>query len=380
MNLAALVDLGVPKDLLATELSTLGLQGYSLHFNPDSRKGIHGTRSEVELASEHGHRSYSDIVRLIEASALSPTVKKRALAIFAVIARAEAKVHNHALDEVRFHEVGAVDSIIDIVGAAICLEYLKPDVVFSSTVELGGGFVKTQHGLLPVPAPATSEILSGVPVRSGLVPFETTTPTGAAILSACVDRFTDDKRFTIVRTGYGVGRRDAEIPNLLRVFLGEETPSPSAQEMQRFTCPPVTDCVLECNLDDMSPEVTGYLFDRLLAYGASDVYCTPIVMKKSRPAMKLSVLCSTEAEARIVDLLLRETTTFGLRRFAVEKTTLEREERTVSTSLGQVRMKIAFFDGRPIKSKPEFEDCRRIAEERKMPLREVYDTILREAR
>jgi uncharacterized protein (TIGR00299 family) protein len=404
MNLAALVELGVPKDLLVTELGKLGLQGYSLHFTPDSRKGIQGTRVDVELAHEndhdqirthghergdarersgehvHGHRFYSDIVSLVEASALSPAVKKRALAILAVIGKAESKVHNRPLDEVHFHEVGAVDSIVDIVGAAICLEYLNPDRVLSSTVELGGGFVETQHGLLPVPAPATAEILTGVPVRSGIVPFETTTPTGAAILSACVDRFTDDKRFTIVRTGYGVGHRDTEIPNLLRVFLGEETPSPSAQETSQPAWTAVTDRVLECNLDDMSPEVTGYLFDKLLACGASDVYCTPILMKKNRPAVKLSVLCPTEAEGRIADVLLRETTTFGLRRFVVEKTALKREERTVATSLGEVRMKCAFLDGRPVKSKPEFEDCRRIAEERKMPLREVYETILREAK
>jgi len=267
--------------------------------------------------------------------------------------------------------VGAVDSIVDIVGAAICLDWLKPDLILASTVELGGGFVKTQHGLLPVPAPATAEILSGVPVKSGAVPFETTTPTGAAILSACVDRFTDDKRFTVGKTAYGVGHRDTEIPNLLRVFLGEAASAAEA---------PATGRVLECNLDDMSSEITGYLFDLLLAAGASDVYCTPIFMKKNRPAVKVSVLCASEAEPRIADVLLRETTTFGLRRFSVEKTSLDREVRTVATSLGEVRLKSAFLDGRLLKSKPEYEDCRRIAEERRMPLREVYQTVLRETR
>jgi len=400
MNLAALVDLGVPKDLVTEELGNLGLRGYSLHFTPDSRKGIHGIRADVELAAErdrdrkhghahgnghggsdaHEHRSYADVVGLIEASSLSPEVKRRARSIFAAIAEAEAKVHACPLPDVHFHEVGAVDSIVDIVGAAICLDYLKPDVILSSTVELGGGFVKTQHGILPVPAPATVEILRGIPVTSGAAPFETTTPTGAAILRASVDRFTDDKRFTIAGTGYGVGHRDAEIPNLLRVFRGEETPSLAEQRTSGLPDVQTADRMLECNLDDMSPEITGFLFDRLLACGAADVYCTPITMKKNRPAVMLSVLCSAATEAVIAELLLRETTSFGLRRFSVEKTSLERSQRTVSTSLGEVRVKIAYLDGRPVKSKLEYEDCRRIAEEHQLPLREVYDIILRETR
>lgn len=400
MNLAALVDLGVPKEHLEAELLKLGLKGYSLRFVPDSRKSIHGTRADVELEAEHGHehghahdhahdhshehRSYAAIVRLIEESGLSAAVKKRAQDIFRVLARAEAKVHGRPIEDVHFHEVGAVDSIVDIVGAAICLDWLKPDLVMASTVELGGGFVKTQHGLMPVPAPATAEILSGVPVRSGAVPFETTTPTGAAILAACVERFTDDKRFTVVKTAYGVGHRDTEIPNLLRVFLGEETasvPAPGAgTAVETAADAAEVGRVLECNLDDMNSEITGYLFDRLFSVGASDVYCTPILMKKNRPAVKVSVLCPAKAEAQIADVLLRETTTFGLRRFTVEKTSLERRVRMVSTSLGEVRLKNAFLDGKPLKSKPEFEDCRRIAEERGIPLREVYETVLRETR
>ncbi len=411
MNLGAMIDLGVPREHLAAELSKLGLSGWSLRFSQDSRNGIHGTRADVELTdveaggqeadpsvapaqptgahakpvaashahgpahshphdAAHGHRAFSDIVRIIESSALSPGAKEKSLAIFGVLANAEAKIHGVPVDRVEFHEVGAVDSIVDIVGAAICLEFLKPDRVLCSTVELGGGWVKTAHGPLPVPAPATAEILSGVPVKSGAAEHEMTTPTGAAILAACADCFTDNKLFTIKKVGYGVGHRDMGVPNLLRVFLAEASGRSERAE----------DCVLECNLDDMSPELYGHVSELLFAAGAADVWFTPIVMKKSRPAVTLSVLCTGETEPRLAEIILRETTTFGLRRLSVGKTALEREIRTVRTSLGELRVKSAFMDGKRIKMKPEYEDCRRIAEEKGMTLREVYDTVQKEIR
>jgi uncharacterized protein (TIGR00299 family) protein len=385
MNLGAMIDLGVPQELLAAELSKLGLSGWSLRFTPDSRNGIHGTRADVELAdaahahgpahahshgAAHGRRAFSDIARIIESSALSPGVKKKSLAIFGVLANAEAKIHGVPVDRVEFHEVGAVDSIVDIVGAAICLECLKPDRVLCSTVELGGGWVQTAHGRLPVPAPATAEILSGVPVKSGTAGHEMTTPTGAAILAACADCFTDNKLFKIKKVGYGVGHREMEVPNLLRVFLAEAGGRAEGAE----------DRVLECNLDDMSPELYGHVLRLLFDSGAADVWFTPIVMKKSRPAVTLSVLCAAEAEPRLAEIMLRETTTFGLRRLSVGKTALEREISTVRTSLGELRVKSAFMDGKRIKMKPEYEDCRRIAEEKGMTLRDVYDTVQKEIR
>jgi len=244
---------------------------------------------------------------------------------------------------------------------------VKPDRIFSSTVELGGGFVKSQHGMLPVPAPATALLLAGVPVKTGAVPFEMTTPTGAAILAASVEAFTDRTHFTIRKVAHGIGHRDTEIPNLLRVFLGEAPERPQAEA-----------CLLECNIDDMSPELHGHLFELLFSAGASDVWFSPIVMKKSRSAVTLSVLCSAEVEHDLRELILFETTTFGLRRITVQKTALDRETRTVATSLGDVRVKVALRDGKRIKAKPEYEDCRRIAMERKMPLREVLGAVLRE--
>jgi pyridinium-3,5-bisthiocarboxylic acid mononucleotide nickel chelatase len=405
MNLAALVDLGVPEDFLRSELGKLGLGGWRLRFAPDSKMGIHGTRADVDLlfepaaakagaaaqsarpgglgvasprAAAHAHRAYRDIKAMISGSALGAGAKERALAIFARLAEAEAKVHRAEVEEVGFHEVGAVDSIVDIVGAAICLDYLAPDKVLCSSVELGGGFVKCQHGLLPVPAPAVAELLRGVPVRTGAVRMETTTPTGAAILAASVDEYGDEKRFRITRTAYGVGHRDSDIPNLLRVHLGERDRSGAASD-GAAPLPPLEPAVLvECNVDDMSPELHGYLIERLLGAGAVDAWLTPIVMKKSRAAVTLSALCPPEAEAAVTQIFFRETTTFGVRRSEVSKRPMRRELRSVRTGLGEVGIKTAYLGGEAVKSKLEYEDVRRIAEERGMTLRDVEAAIRKE--
>jgi hypothetical protein len=424
MHLGAMVDLGVPPEHLETELRKLGLAGWRLQFTRDSRKGIGGTRCDVLLDDNpaghpvghggdvaaapegqvaapaysasstftpvartpapiipghepHEHRNHRDIVAMIERSSLADATKRRALAIFARIAEAEAKIHGMPVAEVGFHEVGAVDSIVDIVGAAIALEWLKPDRVLVSTIELGGGFVWCAHGKLPVPAPATADLLRGAPVRLGTVPFEATTPTGAAILVASADGFTDKTDFTIERIGYGIGHKDGPIPNMLRVFFGTTKPSEaSAKESAR--APRHMAVVLECNLDDMTGETAGYVLEKLLAAGASDAWITPIVMKKSRPAMTLSVLCPPEKEAALTEMLLRETTTFGLRRREVGKLALERTFEEVATTLGAVRVKTAWLDGRRLKSKPEHDDLRHLAEQHALPLREVERLVLAE--
>ncbi len=403
MHLGAMVDLGVPADYLEQELNKLGLTGWKLQFTRDARKGIGGTRADVILADgshltapaaqphshphphqpghdshPHTHRAHRDIVAMIEKSSITPTAKRRALAIFASVAQAEAKIHGMSVDDVAFHEVGAVDSIIDIVGAAIALDWLKPDRIYVSTVELGGGFVKCAHGRLPVPAPATAEILRGAPVRAGTVPFEATTPTGAAILMASADGFTNTMDFSIERVGYGIGHKDGPIPNLLRVFLATRTTAASAAPATPTTNRQGTAIVLECNLDDTTGETTGYVFERLLAAGASDVWITPIIMKKSRPALTLSALCEPEHEAAIVEIFLRETTTLGLRRREVGKIMLERTVEEIATPLGPVRVKTGWLDGRALKSKPEHDDLRRIATERGLPLREVEQTLIAE--
>ncbi|GAB1454748.1 MAG: nickel pincer cofactor biosynthesis protein LarC [Spirochaetia bacterium] len=418
MNLAALVGLGVPEDYLTEELGKLGLDGWNLRFTRDSRNGIFGLRADVDLddgdsdrhhthehehnhehehVHEHrhdhdhehghhhetGHRNLTQIKSLIETSALGQRVKASAISIFGLLAEAEGKIHGKPASEVHFHEVGAVDSIIDIVGAALCLEFLKPDVVMSSTIELGGGFVRCQHGLIPVPAPAVVEILKGIPVKSGTVPFETTTPTGAAILATKVDSFTDDKNFTVQKTAYGVGHRTMDIPNLLRVFWAErEAPSstiPKASySILGASRSESRGTVLECNIDDMNPELHGHIMDALFMAGADDVWITPILMKKSRSAVTLSALCPTTAESDVAATMLAETTSFGLRSYEVRKSSLERSITTVATSLGNVRVKSAVSGGRVIKSKPEFDDVKALASSNGLAMVDAYNIIRKE--
>ncbi len=289
---------------------------------------------------------------------------------------------------------GRSDDVVELEDRACAAQPLSVKET-REAFELGGGFVKCQHGLIPVPAPAVVEILRGVPVTSGAVAMETTTPTGAAILAASVDEFCADIRCRITRSSYGVGHSDAEIPNLLRASLGErdEAAPPrggadcavsaaeggSAVPGESSRLPPLEPAVLvECNVDDMSPELHGHLIDRLLECGAVDAWIAPIVMKKSRAAASLCALCSPETEAAVTEVFYRETTTFGVRRREVSKRPLDREMRTVATSLGEVRVKTGYFGGAPIKSKPEYEDLRRIAVERGMAYRDVEATVLRE--
>ncbi len=268
-----------------------------------------------ESDHSHHHRNLQDIENIINTSSLNDRVKKLSLAMFMKVAEAEAKVHGKSLYEVHFHEVGAVDSIIDIVGAAICIDYLDVDKIIASTVQVGGGFVECAHGLIPIPAPATVEILRAIPIKTGLVNFETTTPTGAAILSANVDDFTDKIAFAIDKIGYGIGNRELDIPNVLRVYLGKEEKKEEIEDQY----------ILETNIDDMNPEFYGYVEERLFEEGALDVFKTPIMMKKGRPALKLSILVDDKREKDILDVIFKETTSIGVRKFKVEKKSSLRE-------------------------------------------------------
>lgn len=280
------------------------------------------------------------------------------LEIFKKVAEAEAKVHNKPMDEIHFHEVGAVDSIVDIVGAAICIDYLKIDRVEASKVEVGSGFVKCAHGVFPVPAPATAEILRNIPIKSE-VPFEATTPTGAAILTYLSSKYTENKSFKINKIGYGIGHGNNErIPDVLRVFLGET----DIDDMQ----------VIECNIDDMNPEIYQYVIDALLKSGASDVYLTPIIMKKGRPAVKLTVLCKVEVEENIKDIILTQTTTLGFRKYRVQRDVLDRDFTKVVTKYGEVSIKNAYYKGKNVKSKIEYEDCKKLAIKNKVSIQEIY--------
>lgn len=372
MNLGAMVDLGVDRDYLISELDKLPMHDeFRLEIKKDSRKGITGTKVDVIVEEHHHeeehhhHRHLSDVEEIVNDSVLNENVKLLSLKIFKNIAEAEAKVHGMDINEVHFHEVGAVDSIVDIVGAAICFDYLKIDKVMASSIELGGGFVKCAHGVIPVPAPATVEILKGIPVKSGAVPFETTTPTGAAIIAALVEEYSDNLHFPINKVAYGVGGRDTDIPNLLRVYLSEINENYIYDEA----------VIIECNIDDMSPEMYEYVMEKIFLQGAQDVFLTPIIMKKERPAVMLSVLCSREKEKQIVELILKETSTLGVREHTVNKKMLKRENIIVKTSFGDVSVKTAYMGDERVKFKAEYDDCKRISIEKNIPIKNIYEEI-----
>lgn len=367
MHLAALLDLGVDYDELIVELAGLGLEGYGVQASRANRKGITGAQVRVVIDPQQPpHRNLRQIEAIIGASSLKETVRGRAVAVFRRLAEAEAHIHDTSPDQIHFHEVGALDAIVDIVGGAIALDRLNVDRVLCSPVELGGGVAHCEHGTLPVPAPATLELLKGVPVKFGAVPFEATTPTGAALLMTFVDEFVSRPELIVHRIGYGIGHRDAPIPNVLRACLGE-LPKESGEQSEL--------CVLECNIDDMNPECYDYILERLFAAGANDVWLAPVLMKKNRPATLLSVLCVPVLEPVLTELLLVETTTLGVRRYPVARTTLVRETARVVTRYGQVAVKIAHLRGRPLRGKPEYEDCKRLALERGVPIHAVYAAV-----
>lgn len=369
MNLGAMVDLGIDLSYLRSELSKLDLQGWDLVAEKAQRHGITGTKVTVkQTAHEHTHRHLADIEKIINGSSLSEGVKQLSMKIFMKIATAEAAVHGIDIEEVHFHEVGAIDSIIDIAGAAICFNSLNVSAVYVSEVELGGGFVNCDHGKLPVPAPATAEIVKGMPVRSGGVDFEATTPTGAAILSALGTEFGTGSHLKIEKTAYGVGHKDHPvIPNLLRVYLGETSETLIAGHKASL---------IESNIDDMNPEFYDHISDRLFKAGASDVYCSQIIMKKGRPGIVLNVICEQGLEDTVREIIFTESTTLGIRTFDFRKDTLSREFEKVNSVYGEVTVKRSFYKGKEVSIKPEYEECRKIASERNIPVKEVYNNIM----
>lgn len=402
MNLGALVDLGVPREHLLSELARLRLdEEFTLTFANAEKQGITGTRATVTLTAHGGraghhhdqgdndhhhhdhhatshshqrgmeaHRHYRDIKEIIANSPFKESVKATAGGIFAVIAEAEARVHGIAIDEVAFHEVGATDSIVDIFGAAICLDYLGVDTVLSTAVELGSGFVNCAHGRLAVPAPATLEILKGVPCVTGGVAGEATTPTGAAILKATVRQFGKGFAITPERIGYGIGHRDFAIPNVLRVVLGEVNEDAAMPYWSERSNVEIT-----ANIDDMSPESYEPLIERLFSAGASDVFITSIIMKKSRLAHMISVLAQEHLVDSLVEVLFEELTTIGVRLHAVGKRMLSRSSVTVPTTFGDVQVKLVQLQrGGERRWKVEHEDVRRLALAHKLP----YLTVRRE--
>jgi len=370
MILGALVSLGVPADWLQSELSRLPLDGFQLRSRGVSRHGIQAVHVEVVIQETHHHRTYRSIRELVDGCPLSAWVKSKSLEIFDRIATAEAAVHGIAKEEVHFHEVGSMDAIVDVVGACLGFEYLKIENVIASALPLGKGFVQCQHGTLPVPAPATLEILKGVPVHSGPVAQEMVTPTGAGIITAMASSFGAMPAMQIDGIGYGAGTRELEQqPNLLRVIIGRPVARPANLKVQELV-------MVECNIDDMNPELFGYLMEKLLADGALDVVWIPIYMKKNRPGTLVQVLCNPETKSRVVERILNETTSLGVRFYEVQRTCLDREAVRIATPWGEVDAKqVTGLDGRQ-RVVPEFEACRRIAEARGVALRTVYTAVL----
>jgi pyridinium-3,5-bisthiocarboxylic acid mononucleotide nickel chelatase len=363
MTLAALVDAGVDRRAIQEAVGSLGLP-CELAFETVRRGGFRATYAKVITPEEHAHRHWHHIESIIDKSILTAHQKDLAKRIFMKLGEAEARVHGVDLAKIHFHEVGAVDSIVDIVGSAVGLDLLGVDRFEASPVPTGRGWVKAAHGRMPLPAPATAEILRGIPLAESMIDGEMTTPTGAAILATVVERFTSLPALTIESIGLGAGTR--EVPgqaNILRLFVGTLT-LPSASDRV---------WILETNLDDLPGEFVGYTMTKLMEAGALDAFVTPIQMKKNRPGVMVTVLCDESQIPPLEDLLFRETATLGIRRYPVSRHKLKRQAVEVETPFGPVRGKLGWLGDRPPTFSPEFDDCARIAAAQSVPLREVYD-------
>lgn len=389
MFLGACLQLGVPEKYLRGELDKLNLpHEFELEISDVSKNGIGAAYADVKLLKNfdseldrpnirhlhrhehikhHSHRTFGDIKKIIDASELDAAVKTCALAIFNVIADAEGKVHQRPAEEVTFHEVGAIDSIVDIVGCAICLDYLDVEKIFVSRINTGSGFVKCAHGLMPIPAPATAELLQGFKTYQYGADKELTTPTGAAIVKALAEYSADlPEDFSSEKIGYGAGTWDLDIPNVLRIYFGE-----FGEQVERHLVK------LETNIDDMNPQIYGWLYERLFNAGALDVWTTPIFMKKNRPAQMLSVLVDAEHRELCIKIIFEETTTIGLRVIDVaRRVEAVRKIAKVETSFGEVQCKVSAYDGKIVSITPEYEDCRRLAEKNSVPLKAVWQEAL----
>ena len=365
MTLGALVDAGVGIDVLRSELEKLNLPGYEITALKVMRSGVSATKVHVCVEEkEQPGRHLSDIRTIIEASALSSPVKQKSILIFERLAEAEAKVHGTTPDRVHFHEVGAVDAIVDIVGAVIGIDLLGITDISCSPINLGSGSVKTAHGMLPVPAPATAELLKGIPCYGSSVPFELTTPTGAVIVSTLASSFGPMPQMNVKQIGQGAGNKDIQgQPNVLRIMVGE--PSSLYDEDRSI--------LIETNIDDMNPQVYEHVIDKLMQQGAHDAYLTPIIMKKGRPAVLLSVLTDGAKENILLDTIFRETTSIGVRIQEVGRKKLIRDIAFVDTVYGKIRVKVSRRDEEVLTVTPEYEDCRKIAEEKLVPLKQVME-------
>lgn len=365
MFLGAFMDLGFSLKTLKGVIAGLKIKGCELHSKKVSKKGITATRFHVEIENiDRQHNHLKDIKKIIETSQAAGRAKKLAVKIFQKIAEAESLVHGTTPEKIHFHEVGAVDSIVDILGAAVAFDYFGFDEIVSGPVNTGSGTVKCDHGILPVPAPATAELLKGIPSYSSGIQRELTTPTGAAILATIASSFGPMPPMIIDQIGYGAGSADLkDSPNVLRIMAGESAEKTHQEEMVE----------VETNIDDMNPECYEYVMDALFKAGALDVFLTPVIMKKSRPAMKLSVICQEGIAEKITRTIFRETTTFGVRQWKVSRNVMARETKKVKTEYGEVDVKIGAYGDGPLQVSPEYESCAKIAKAKKVPLKVVFD-------
>lgn len=368
MILGALADLGNDFSFIKKELKKLDLKGYSLSHKKVKRGVIETTRVDVKVTEKSSSkRNLKSIISIIKNSGLAEKIKNDSIKIFRRLAEAEATVHGTTINKVHFHEVGAIDSIVDIVGSVIGIHHLNISKIVSSSINIGSGFVKCDHGTLPVPAPAVVEILRGVPCFSSGIRQELTTPTGAAVIATLANEFGSLPELKTDRVGYGAGGKNLkEMPNALRIILGELS---IANELKKEIF------VLETNIDDMNPEFYDVVMEKLFQAGAVDVFLTPIIMKKNRPATKLSVLTQQQNVEMLANEVLKNTTSFGIRFYPVERVMLEREFQEIETVLGKVKVKIGKRDGEICHISPEYEHCKKISREQGIPIKKVYEEI-----
>lgn len=369
MLLGAMLDAGFDAKQLLDELKKLSLGFFKLKRTRTTRGGVAGTRFEVEITGDHPHRNLKDIVAIIEPSSISDRVKQNALKIFRKLAEAEGKIHGKPPEEIHFHEVGAMDAIIDIVGACVGMEALEISELVCSPLNVGSGHVQAAHGSLPVPAPATAELLQGIPVYSSGVEDELVTPTGAAIISTLAASYGPLPPFKIARIGYGAGSKEfPKHPNVARLFLGERL---EAVKAQPGTPGDELVSLIEANVDDMNPQLFGYFVDQALAAGALDVTCGSVQMKKNRPGLQLTVITTPDNADALAQLVFEHTTTIGVRIYEARRKVLEREHAEVETPYGKVRVKVSKREGKVLNVAPEFDDCQKLAAEKAVPLKQV---------
>jgi pyridinium-3,5-bisthiocarboxylic acid mononucleotide nickel chelatase len=365
MILGAMVAAGMDPNVLREQLSLLEIDGFKVEFETVVRSGLSATYARVETAHEHKDRHLSDIQKIIDGSGVSGGVKNRSLRIFTRLAEAEARVHNESIEQVHFHEVGALDAIVDVVGAAICFDAMKIQRFVCSPLHVGSGMIQMAHGQFPVPPPAVTELLRGVPFYSTEIKGELLTPTGAAIITTLCKEYGAIPQMRADSTGYGAGKREYEnFPNVLRVLVGETDIQSTSDERL---------WMIETNLDDLSPQILGHVMDRAFELGALDCYFTPVHMKKNRPGVLLSVICGQNEKELIMKLLFTETTTLGVRSYEVDRRALNRSLVRVETQYGPIDVKVAHLNGLIVNEMPEFEQCRQAAKNADVPLKIVEE-------